>query len=201
MGDALSYLRLGFDHLLDPQGYDHIVFIAALTATYGLADWRRLLILVTAFTAGHTITLALATLDVVRVDAGLVEFLIPLTIFLTALYTIWQVHHEERRLYHVEAPRLDRLRYVLALGFGLVHGLGFSNFLRSMLGAEERLLGPLLAFNVGLEVAQLVVLAALLIVGTLVLRLRFTPSAWAYVISGAAGGIALVLMVERWTGV
>jgi hypothetical protein len=90
---------------------------------------------------------------------------------------------------------------VLALGFGLVHGLGFSNFLRSILGAEERLLGPLLAFNVGLEVAQLVVLAAVLLMRALVLRLRFTPAAWAYVVSGMAGGIALVLMFERWTGV
>lgn len=197
MTDALVYLRLGFEHLLDAQGYDHLVFIAALTASYGWREWRRLLVLVTAFTLGHTLTLALATLDAVRVEAALVEVLIPLTIFLTALYTIWQVHHEERRLYHVEERRLDRFRYALALGFGLIHGLGFSGFLRSVLGAEENLLLPLVAFNVGLEVAQLVVLTVLLAVGALVMRLRFPPAAWAYVISGAAAGIGLVLLVER----
>lgn len=158
------YLQLGLEHILDLAGYDHILFVVALAALYTLAEWRHLLILVTAFTLGHSLTLALATLDIVRVDSDLVEILIPLTILATALLnigeTLWDKHLREE---DVESKRGWQAKYLLAAGFGLIHGLGFSNFLRAVLGGEESLFLPLFAFNVGLELGQVVILVVVLL--------------------------------------
>ena len=181
------YLELGFEHLLDLRGYDHILFIAGLCAAYSLTRWRELLVLVTAFTIGHSVSLALATLRLVSVNSSLVEFLIPVTIVATALTNLAGLQREglaglrregrsgqpcedpaeqrsERSPGHRVAAR--PLRYALALGFGLIHGLGFSNFLRIALGDERNLFVPLLSFNIGLELAQIVVAGVVLALGT-----------------------------------
>jgi hypothetical protein len=149
------YLRLGFEHISDLKGYDHILFVIALAAVYPLREWKHLLILVTAFTIGHSVTLALSTLGWVDVDAELIETLIPVTIFITAALNVGErfARNPEKAL-----QRDWRLKYLLAIGFGLIHGLGFSNFLRAVLGAEESLVLPLFSFNVGLELGQLVIL-------------------------------------------
>lgn len=121
------YFQLGIEHILDLQGFDHMLFIIALCALYTLRDWRKVLLLVTAFTLGHSITLALATLGVFRVNSSWVEFLIPVTILITAATNIFrkQPGFSSGKLY---------LNYAYAAAFGLVHGLGFSGYLRSLLG-------------------------------------------------------------------
>ncbi len=189
--EFLVYLRLGFEHIADLRGYDHILFIAALCAVYRFAEWKHLLWLVTAFTVGHSVTLALATLDVVRINDALVEFLIPLTIFFTAVVNI-----AERQA--PEGWRAAYAKYAMALGFGLIHGMGFSNYLRAVLFEEDSLFVPLLAFNVGLEVGQVAILLVLLAVAHGVVRFLGLPRReWVVALSGAAAGIALTLMLER----
>ncbi|MDE2793551.1 MAG: HupE/UreJ family protein [Gemmatimonadota bacterium] len=190
------YLRLGFEHLLDLQGYDHILFLAVLCAAYTLARWRELLVLVTAFTIGHSVSLAVATLRLVRVDTGLVEFLIPVTIVATAVTNLVGLRREDPAEYKVAARPL---RYALALAFGVVHGLGFSNFLRLALGEERSLFVPLLSFNIGLELAQIVVAVGVLAVGMVALRLLSLPQrVWTLLLSALAGGMAAVMAVQRW---
>ena len=190
------YLRLGFEHLLDLQGYDHILFLAVLCAAYSLARWRELLVLVTAFTIGHSVALAVATLRLVRVDTGLVEFLIPVTIVATAVTNLVGLRREDPAEHRVAARPL---RYGLALGFGVVHGLGFSNFLRLVLGEERSLLVPLLSFNIGLELAQIVVAAGVLVVALVAVRLLSLPQRlWTLLLSVLAGGVAAVMVVQRW---
>jgi len=185
------YLRLGFEHISDIKGYDHILFIAALCAVYQLKEWRHLLWLVTAFTVGHSITLALATLRLITINDNLVEFLIPLTIFATSIINIVEPQNERRE-------RAERFKYVLALGFGLIHGMGFSNFLRAVLGGEESIVVPLFSFNVGLEFGQITILLAILSVSTIMVqRVRMPARDWSLVLSGATAGIAVTMMIER----
>lgn len=199
MSTFLSFLRLGVEHLLDPNGTDHILFIAALAAPYVLEDWRRLLVLVSAFTGGHTLTLALATLGVVPAGGPAVELGIALTILVTGAMGAWAVERDARQHRRFEERRATaRLGYALALVFGLVHGLGFAGFLRELLGAEESLLVPLLGFNVGLELAQIVVLAVLMGASALVVRLGLRPTSWSLLVCGAAIGGALALIAARW---
>ena len=190
------YLRLGFEHLLDLRGYDHILFLAVLCAAYTLARWRELLVLVTAFTIGHSVSLAVATLRLVRVDTGLVEFLIPVTIVATALTNLAGLRREDPAEHRVAARPL---RYALALVFGVVHGLGFSNFLRLALGEERSLFLPLLSFNIGLELAQIVVAVGVLAVALAAVRLPSLPQRlWTFLLSALAGGVAAVMAVQRW---
>ena len=190
------YLRLGFEHLLDLQGYDHILFLAVLCAAYSVARWRELLVLVTAFTIGHSVSLAVATLRLVRVDTGLVEFLIPVTIVATAVTNLVGLRREAPAEHRVAARPL---RYGLALVFGVVHGLGFSNFLRLVLGEERSLLVPLLSFNIGLELAQIVVAAVVLAVALVAVRFLSLPQRlWTFLLSALAGGVAAVMVVQRW---
>jgi len=190
------YLRLGFEHLLDLRGYDHILFLAVLCAAYTLARWRELLVLVTAFTIGHSVSLAVATLRLVRVDTGLVEFLIPVTIVATAVTNLAGLRRDDPAEHRVAARPL---RYALALVFGVVHGLGFSNFLRLALGEERSLFLPLLSFNIGLELAQIVVAVGVLAVALAAVRLLSLPQRlWTSLLSALAGGVAAVMAVQRW---
>ena len=190
------YLRLGFEHLLDLQGYDHILFLAVLCAAYSLKRWRELLVLVTAFTIGHSVSLAVATLRLVRVDTGLVEFLIPVTIVATAVTNLVGLKREDPDEHRVAARPT---RYALALVFGVVHGLGFSNFLRLALGEERSLLVPLLSFNIGLELAQIVVAAGVLLVALVAVRLLSLPQRIrTLLLSVLAGGMAVAMAVQRW---
>ena len=193
------FLRLGFEHIADLRGYDHILFIVALCAGYEPRHWRKLLVLVTAFTVGHSITLALATLRIIHINDALVEFLIPLTIFITGVMNIVVSSPDAGGM--VEGRRARLAKYFLALGFGLIHGMGFSNFLRSLLGAEEGIALPLFAFNVGLELGQILIVLTILILTFVVVRLaRMRRHDWVLVLSGAAAGVALTLMIERFPG-
>lgn len=147
------YFDLGLKHILDLQGYDHMLFLVALCIPFILKDWRKVLVLATAFTIGHSITLGLNTLELVKFPSVWIEFLIPLTIVLTAIFDfIYQ--SKIKSVYH----------YLLAMFFGLIHGMGFSNFLRSSVfpGEESQLISQLLAFNIGIEVGQIIIVIILL---------------------------------------
>ncbi len=204
------YFQLGLEHILDLAGYDHILFVVALAAMYGLKEWRQLLILVTAFTLGHSLTLALATLRLVSVNSDLVEFLIPLTILTTALYNIGEgvlparlgnqsepacPERAEPDPAHPFHHRTWRVKYLLAAFFGLIHGLGFSNFLRAVLGGEESLFVPLLSFNVGLEIGQIVILGSVIVIGSLITRLSpLTSRTWGLFVSGCVALLTLTMI-------
>lgn len=186
------YLGLGIDHITDLVGYDHILFLVCLTAVYLLKDWKRILILITAFTIGHSVSLVLATFDVVTVSSDWVEFLIPLTIFITGLWNIVDRNAEVSRRGHM-------VKYGAALFFGLIHGLGFSNYLRSLLGAEDNLAVPLFGFNLGIEAGQILIVTCILLLSFLAQKyFRMIHREWNLILSGAGMGIALILMAERW---
>lgn len=152
MSEFLAFLQLGFRHIVAMSAMDHILFLLALAAIYRPRDWRDALWVVSAFTVGHSVTLALAVTDVVTVNARVVEFLIPLTIVATAVENL--VVRDR-----AATPRAWRYRPVLAGVFGLVHGAGFAGYLKSLFLAN--IVVPLLGFNVGIEAGQLVVLAAI----------------------------------------
>lgn len=192
-----AYLQLGFSHIADLNGYDHILFVVALCAIYRLREWRKVALLVTAFTLGHSLTLALAALGYIPINSTWVEFLIPLTILATAVYNVI-VHKEESQL-STFSPSLQ-MNYLFALFFGLIHGMGFSNFLRSTLlpGEEGQLVTQLLAFNIGVELGQLAIVGAVLALSYVMLFLmKVKQREWNIFVSGSAFGLALVMALER----
>lgn len=191
MQDFWIWFETGFTHIADWAGYDHILFIAALCLRYLVQDWKKVLILVTAFTIGHSITLALSALNYINIPTRWIEFLIPLTIMITAVSNIFQKTTEIK-------SRLP-LVYFYALFFGLIHGLGFSNFLKSMLGKEESIIGELLAFNLGLEVGQIAIVIAVMFLAWLIVSLLKAPRR-AYVVFVSLGifAVALKLAIERF---
>lgn len=195
MSDFSIYLQLGFDHITDLNGYDHILFVVALCAIYRLQDWRKVLILVTAFTLGHSITLALATLRLIEYSTDLIEFLIPITILLTAVANFFHKSSESI----LQKEKGSQIRYPMAMAFGLIHGMGFSNYLRSLLGREESIVSPLFAFNVGLEIGQiLIVLAVLGLAFVFVDLLKVRKRDWVLAVSGVVIGVALTLIKDKW---
>jgi hypothetical protein len=183
------YLELGFDHISDLKGYDHILFIIALCASYSITDWRRLLILVTAFTLGHSFTLALSALHVVNLPSGLIEFLIPCTIFCTALLNIW---------YKPEPSKKWNPIYFLALFFGFIHGLGFASYFKALLGREASIIVPLLGFNLGVELGQLCIVAVILFVNFLFIHfVKITQRQWNIPVSVISAVLSIVMIIQR----
>lgn len=192
MSEFALYFGLGKDHILDyAGGYDHILFVLALCAVYLVRDWKKILILVTAFTIGHSITLALATLNVINFPAEVIEFLIPLTIFITAVGNLFK---NDTPLTQTKV----QINYFFALFFGFIHGLGFSNFLRALLGKNENIVSPLFAFNLGLEFGQIIVVAIFLAISYVLVDLaKVSRRDLKLILSAAIAGIALVLMKDR----
>lgn len=185
------YFGLGLEHILDINGLDHILFILALAAVYTFQDWRRILVLVTAFTIGHSITLALATLKIISVRAEWVEFIIPVTILITAISNFFT---REK----AQSARMVQLNYGYALFFGLIHGLGFSNTLRALLGANQSITSPLFAFNVGLEVGQIIIVVLFLFLSFIVMKVaRQQQKHWTWAVSSIIVVIALFLFEGR----
>jgi len=192
MSEFQLYFGLGKSHILDyANGYDHIIFVIALCALYLTREWKQVLILITAFTIGHSITLALSTLRIISVKVELIEFLIPLTIFITAVSNLFK---NENNL----TSRSVQVNYIFAGFFGLIHGLGFSSYLRSILGRDESILTQLFAFNLGLEFGQVVIVAIFMAAAFILVDLfGLNRRDWKLVISSAIAGIALVLMKEN----
>lgn len=180
------YTKLGFEHILDPKGYDHILFVVALCAVYVIKDWKKVLILVTAFTIGHSLTLALSSLKVLTVSSDLVETLIPITIGLTCIYNIFKGKVEGAKSIG---------NYGLALGFGLIHGLGFSNFFKALLGEKESIVWPLLYFNIGVELGQIIIVLLTLLLSYIIVDLmKVKQKYYNYVLSGIVLVWALKIM-------
>ncbi len=191
MEEFWLYFGLGKDHIADLNGYDHILFVAALCLGYLPRDWKKILILVTAFTIGHSITLALSALNLVTVSIEWVEFLIPVTIVLTALFNTRSLKGFEERNMSVV--------YGLTTFFGLIHGLGFSNYLKSLLGKDSSIISQLLAFNLGLEAGQIIIVAIILLLSVICVRgLGIERRNFILFASGAVFGIALIMAIERF---
>lgn len=181
-----TYFELGIRHVADINAHDHMVFLLALIAVYRLIDLKKIVLLVTAFTIGHTLTLVLATLQLIRVETQYIEFLIPITILITAFTNIIQGRSIGKGAMG--------WKYFLATFFGLIHGLGFSNYLLSLLSKEQDVFIPLLGFNLGVEFGQLVIVVFILLIETISFQLfRFKHRDWILVISGACAGIAIIL--------
>ena len=191
------YLNLGLEHITDPLGYDHILFILAMSANYRLREWKKLLILVTAFTIGHSLALAMAMLKIVPVNAAFIEFLIPLNIFTTCLLNLNKPLSNQISFLNIDKGK-NLMNYFIILGFGLIHGLGFSNFLKETLVENESLFIPLLAFNLGLEIGQIFILGIFLIFNFIILEvLRKQPRDWSIFISGAIASLSLMMLLEK----
>jgi hypothetical protein len=151
VSELLAFIDLGFHHIVNPEAADHILFLLALAAIYRLEDWRNVLWVVTAFTVGHSITLALAVTNALTLPTAWIEFLIPVTIVATGIENL--VVRDR-----AQAAWGGRYRPVFSGVFGLVHGAGFANYLRSLFVAHVAV--PLFGFNVGIELGQIVVLCA-----------------------------------------
>jgi hypothetical protein len=191
MNDFTLWFTTGLEHIADWNGYDHILFLLVLCAGYSPAEWRKILILITAFTVGHSLTLALSALHIFTIRSGITEFLIPVTILFTAVVNLV-------RLRRPPAKR-GRTIYLMALVFGCIHGMGFSYLLLSMLGDASAIAGPLFAFNLGLEAGQLIIVAGVLAVSLFLSALiRIQPADKTFFISSAVFGIAFIMMLERF---
>lgn len=189
MQDFIFYLKLGWEHIISLDALDHQLFVLVLVAVFALKDWKKILWLVTAFTIGHSITLALSIFDFVRVPGNWVEFLIPLTIAITAFDNI---------LMRNKPNNLMKMNYYLALFFGLIHGMGFANTARMMLAEEQNIFLPLLGFNVGLELGQILVVIAILIIYYLFVNLlKVNKKDWIMFVSSGVFALAVKMSLER----
>lgn len=189
MNDFLFYLNLGWEHIISLDALDHQLFVLVLVAIFAVKDWKKILWIVTAFTIGHSITLALSVFDIVRASAKWVEFLIPLTIVITALDNILMRNRHNS---------LMRMNYYLAVFFGLIHGMGFANTARIMMVGEQHIFIPLLGFNIGLELGQIAVVIVILMVHFLLSALfKLNKKDWILFVSSGVFALALKMTLER----
>jgi hypothetical protein len=198
MNDFWIWFSTGFDHILDWNGYDHILYVMALCVLFSVYEWKKLLVLVTAFTIGHSLTLAISVLNIFTIKQGIIEALIPITILFTCIVNLFY----KNRLNNSSRNQSKNysFNYVLALLFGFIHGMGFSYLLRSMLGKEASVVFPLLSFNLGLELGQLIIVAVMLLFSVFLTRFtRIKKSDYVFFISSAVFGIAFLLFVQRLT--
>lgn len=192
MENLILYLKLGWEHIVSPDATDHILFLLALVVPFVFRDWKKILVLITAFTLGHCLTLALSSTGTIRFSSFWIELLIPCTIFLTAVFQLIRSVPESKST----LPLLSL--YSMAGLFGLIHGLGFANTLKSMLGREQSILVPLAGFNLGIEFGQIAVLLLLLLVRE-GFRILFpgAEKAWLYSISTLAAIGSLWMIWDR----
>ncbi|WP_140938193.1 HupE/UreJ family protein [Sphingobacterium lumbrici] len=189
MQDFWIYFQLGWQHILDLNGYDHILFVLVLCCSYALKDWKRILWLVTAFTVGHSLTLALAVFNIVKANTSWIEFLIPITILFIALTNLFRSNKAGN----------TSLLYTMTLVFGLIHGLGFSTYLRSLLGKGANIVWPLLSFNIGLEFGQLIVVFVVIVLGVIMISLfKVKKRDWSFFLSSAVVGISFMMALDRF---
>ncbi|MBK9570743.1 MAG: HupE/UreJ family protein [Chitinophagaceae bacterium] len=190
MNDFNFYFGLGWEHIISKNALDHQLFIAVLAAIYVWKDWKQVLVLVTAFTIGHSLTLALSVFDVLRFNSRWVEFLIPVTIVITAVSNLFQKKF---------TPRSIRINYFLALFFGLIHGMGFANYIRFMMADDQSIGWSLFGFNVGLEAGQIAVVTALLTLTFLVINLfKVNRRDWVIFLSAGVFALSLKMVFERF---
>lgn len=159
MNDWQIWFSTGIEHILDINGYDHMMFVCLLVLAYPVKEWKKLLMLITAFTLGHSLTLALSISDVIRLPQKHTEFFIILTIIFTSVYLLFTSKNTAKG---------GRVIYLIICCFGLIHGLGFSYLLKAMLGSSEGIIVPLLMFNVGLELGQIIIVVLMAFVMLLI---------------------------------
>ena len=189
MNDFAFFLEEGWRHIISPDALDHQLFVLVLTIIYGLNDWKKVLILITAFTIGHSITLALSAMDMIVVSTSWVEFLIPLTICITAA---WNIIIKGKIKHKISA------NYFMALIFGLIHGLGFANTIKMLLASNQSLVISLFGFNVGLELGQIVIVILILLLSYFLTKICKIPKIWIiFVVSSIVFILAAIMAFER----
>ncbi|MBF01898.1 MAG: HupE / UreJ protein [Flavobacterium sp.] len=195
MSEFWLYFKIGLNHVLDIHAYDHVLFLIALMVPYAFKDWKRVLILVSLFTLGHTLALLLSVFGIVSVKSSLVEFLIPITILVTAVFHLFTAGKSSKN---------ESITFVaiVTLFFGIIHGLGFSNYFKTILpgNASDKLL-PLLEFALGIEAAQVIVVFLVLILAYIVQTFfRFSKRDWALVMSAFIIGVVTPMIIhsEIW---
>ncbi len=190
MQDFIFYFQIGLKHILSWDATDHIYFITALAVIYTFQEWKKVLVLVTAFTIGHAITLYLSALDYFRFSVEWVEFAIPCTIVITAGANLFIREERKQRI---------MLQYILALCFGLVHGMGYANYIRMMLSKNQEMVWSLFSFNVGLEIGQLLVVLLVLGVQWIFVKYNIVSARiLAIVISAYVMAVSILLSIERF---
>jgi hypothetical protein len=191
MSEFWIYFQIGLKHVLDIHAYDHVLFLIALTIPYLFKDWKRILLLVSLFTIGHTLALLLSVFGIIAIKLNIVEFLIPITILITAVYHLFTAGKATKN----EGVNLI---FMVTLFFGIIHGLGFSNYFKTILGGSpsSKLL-PLGEFALGIEVAQLIVVFVVLILSYIVQTVfRFSKRDWALVMSAFIIGVVIPMIIE-----
>ena len=189
MTDFIFYFKLGWQHIISADAIDHQLFILALASVYTFKNIKQVLIMVTAFTIGHSLTLVLSVLDIIRFQSKWVEFLIPCTIFITAFNNLLRVDTKNGSA---------RINYYLAMGFGLIHGMGFANAIRIMLAKDKTLGWGLFGFNVGLEAGQIFVVAIILTLAIFFLNfVKIKQRDWVFFLSSGVFALALKMAIER----
>lgn len=186
------YFNLGLHHVLDINAYDHVLFLIALTVPYTFKDWKHVLLLVTIFTVGHTLSLFLSVFGIVNVSVSFIEFLIPVTILITALLNIFTAG---------KGPRKEKLGilFFITLFFGLIHGLGFSNYFRQIIADQESKALPLIEFALGIETAQIIVVMVVLLFSFIVQSIfRFNKKDWMLITSSMVIGIIIPMLLETY---
>lgn len=190
MNDFSFYFKIGWEHIISVTALDHIFFIAALAAIYMLKDWRQVLILVTAFTIGHAITLVLSAKNWIQVNSTWVEFLIPCTIVLTAVSNLFLKNFTSKTI---------RINYFLALFFGLIHGLAFATTLKWLLAEDQSFVVAWFSFSVGLELGQIfIVFIILLLAQVFAGYFKLNRRYWVIAISVIVLGLAMEMAIDRW---
>ena len=184
------YLKLGFEHIANLNGYDHILFLVVLCAVYQISQWRNILILVTAFTIGHSITLFIVSLDFFSIPSRIIKLLIPVTILITSLQNVINIKQIEN------STRMGK-NYFMALFFGLIHGMDFSNYFKALIMSPDEIIIPLLGFNIGIELGQLLIVLFIVLISFIFLNIiKVKHLKWNLFISGAAFGISLISIME-----
>ena len=191
MHEFWMYTQIGFDHIANLSGMDHILFVAALCIRYQLSDWKKWLILVTSFTIGHSVTLVLSVFNYLDFSTNWIEFLIPVTILITSISNMFV----KKFSFNTKFPVI----YFFALFFGLVHGLGFSFYLKSLLGMQQNIAPALLAFNLGLEIGQILIVMAILVISFIFVTLLKAPRRdIILIVSGGILALSLQMAIERY---
>lgn len=188
MNDFTFYFKMGWSHIISKDALDHLLFIAALSAPFTIRQWRPILLLVTSFTIGHSITLVLSSTDVIRFDTSWTEFLIPVTIVIAGLIA------------YQASPKQNNYSYraLLAVFFGLIHGMGFAGSIRFMLASSQKIAVPLLGFNLGLEAGQVLVLMVILLMAAGLLKMGIRASYFTKGIAFLAIIAGLAMCISRY---
>jgi hypothetical protein len=190
MNDFILYFKMGLNHVLDFSAYDHILFLIVLAVVFSFYQFKKVMWLVTLFTIGHSVTLALSAYGILSLNMKIIEFLIPVTIFITGAFNVFTAKKS--------SEGKQNINLIFALIFGLIHGLGFSNYFKMMVGKEEDKLFPLLEFALGIETAQVIIVLGILIIGAILQNFfRVTKRDWILVCSSIVIGFAIQMMLDR----